>query len=266
VVAPFAFADGTCRHCSDNVYTSCVDGGFWGGRHDGGQAEAVRVPFADATLVTVPTAGPNPDTALLRRLLPLTDVMATGHHATVLAGVTPGAPVVVVGDGAVGLCAILAATRRGPGRVLAIGRHTDRARVADQFGATDLLEADAPDVADRVVDLTDGGAAAVIECVGTQPALDLALACVRPGGTIGTVGVPNGVDHLDLYRFFRANVGLRAGVAPVRRYLDTLVADVLNGTLDPSPVLTMHTPLAGIADAYRAMDQRQAIKAAVEFD
>ncbi|TMR12422.1 zinc-binding dehydrogenase [Nonomuraea turkmeniaca] len=260
VVAPFAFADGTCSACRDEVPTSCRRGGFWGGANDGGQAEAVRVPFADATLVPIQA---DVDDDLARRLLPLTDVMATGHHATVLAGVVRGGTVVVIGDGAVGLCAVLAARRAGAERIISVGRHPDRAQLARRFGATDTFHADDPETVALIVESTGGGAAAVAECVGAQSALDLALAVARPGGTIGSVGVPNGVTGVDLYRFFRANVGLRAGVAPVRVYLDALVADVLAGRLDPSPVFTAEVVLGDIGDAYRAMDRREAIKVLV---
>ncbi|WP_188192716.1 zinc-binding dehydrogenase [Nonomuraea sp. SYSU D8015] len=260
VVAPFAFADGGCPACRDGVPTSCGRGGFWGGADDGGQAEGLRVPFADATLVPIRS---DVDDDLARRLLPLTDVMATGHHATVLAGVVRGGTVVVIGDGAVGLCAVLAARRTGAEQIISVVRHPDRADLARRFGATDVLHADGPGTAELVVERTGGGAGSVAECVGTQSALDLALAVTRPGGTIGSVGVPNGVTQVDLYRFFRANVGLRAGVAPVRVYLDALVADVLGGTLDPSPVFTAEVPLDDIAGAYRAMDRREEIKVVV---
>ncbi|WP_327588662.1 alcohol dehydrogenase catalytic domain-containing protein [Nonomuraea sp. NBC_00507] len=260
VVAPFAFADGRCPACREDVPTSCRRGGFWGGANDGGQAEAVRVPFADATLVPVRA---DVDDDLARRLLPLTDVMATGHHATVLAGVVRGGTVVVIGDGAVGLCAVLAARRAGAERIISVGRHPERASLARRFGATDTYHADDPQTAPLIVERTAGGAASVAECVGAQSALDLALAVARPGGTIGSVGVPNGITGVNLYRFFRANVGLRAGVAPARVYLDALIADVLADRLDPSLVFTAETTLADIADAYRAMDERKAIKVVV---
>ncbi|MFI7704612.1 alcohol dehydrogenase catalytic domain-containing protein [Nonomuraea sp. NPDC049480] len=260
VVAPFAFADGDCPACRDGVPTSCGRGGFWGGGNDGGQAEAVRVPFADATLVPIRS---DVDDDLARRLLPLTDVMATGHHATVLAGVVRGGTVVVIGDGAVGLCAVLAARRAGAERIISVGRHPERAEQARRFGATDVHHADDPETAGLIVEYTGGGAASVAECAGTQSALDLALAVTRPGGVIGSVGVPNGIERVDLYRFFRANVGLRAGVAPVRVYLDALIADVLAGTLDPAPVLTAEMALHDVADAYQVMDRRKAIKVAV---
>ncbi|MFI7637042.1 zinc-binding dehydrogenase [Nonomuraea sp. NPDC049400] len=261
VLAPFAFSDGTCERCRDDLQTSCVRGGFWGGSNQGGQAEAVRVPFADATLV--PVRADAADDSLLRRLLPLTDVMSTGHHACVLAGVGPGQSVAVIGDGAVGLCAVLAARRVGAERIFAIGRHPDRLRLARTFGATDTLDADDPATVPELIDSTNGGVSSVAECAGTQSALDLALALTRPGGTIGSVGVPNGVHTVDLYRFFRSNIALRAGVAPVRRYLEPLVADVLSDALDPSPVFTAEVFLEDVATAYQRMDRREVIKALV---
>ncbi|MGP4112792.1 zinc-binding dehydrogenase [Streptomyces sp. 4N509B] len=261
VLAPFAFADGTCLACRDGLFTSCPDGGFWGGHHDGGQAEAVRVPFADGTLVPVREAA---DAALLRRLLPLTDVMATGVHAASLADVRPGSTVVVLGDGAVGLCATLAARRAGAERVILLGRHPERGDLARRMGATDLLAADDPATVGLVREETGGGVPAVAECAGTQSAVDLAIDLVRAGGTIGSVGVPHGVDRVDLYRLFRHNITLRAGVAPARRYLEPLLADVLTGRLDPSPVLSAVLPLDAVATAYQAMDSRQAVKVALQ--
>ncbi|PLW74115.1 alcohol dehydrogenase catalytic domain-containing protein [Streptomyces sp. SCUT-3] len=260
VLAPFAFADGTCRPCRDGLFTSCPNGGFWGGRHDGGQAEAVRVPFADGTLVPVRAEA---DAELLRRLLPLTDVMATGAHAVFLAGVRPGSTVVVLGDGAVGLCAVLAARRARAGRIILVGRHPDRSDLAKHMGATDVLAADDLATVGFVRDETEGGVSGVVECAGTQSALDLAIDLVRPGGTIGSVGVPNGVDRVDLYRLFRHNIALRAGVTPARRYLEPLLAEVLAGRLDPSPVLSTDLPLDAVATAYQAMNTRRAIKIAI---
>ncbi|HYU84132.1 MAG TPA: alcohol dehydrogenase catalytic domain-containing protein [Kribbellaceae bacterium] len=260
VVAPFAFADGTCRMCSVGLYTSCPRGGIWGGASDGGQAEALRVPFADATLVPV-RADTDPD--LDRRLLALTDVMGTGCHAVALSGAAPGGSLVVIGDGAVGLCTVLAARRARVERVLAVGHHGDRMRLAERFGATHTMRGDAPQAVAEILDYTGGGATSVAECVGSQSALDLALAVARPGGTVGSVGVPNGVFDTHPYRFFRDNITLRSGIAPVRRYLHALVADVLTGTVDPSPVFTVEVTLADVAEAYRAMDERRAVKALV---
>ncbi|MDF2989761.1 MAG: Alcohol dehydrogenase GroES domain protein [Microbacterium sp.] len=260
VIAPFAYADGWCSSCRDGVFTSCRQGGFWGGGDDGGQAEAVRVPFADATLVRVPVKA---DDELLRRLLPLTDVMGTGAHAVALAGVEPGSTTVVIGDGAVGLCTTLAARRAGAERVILLGRHRDREALAHRMGATDVLSADDPAHVEQLLAETDGGVKSVAECAGTQSALNLALEVVRPGGTIGSVGVPHGVERVDLYRLFRRNVVLSSGVAPVRRYLEPLLSDVLSGELDPSPVLTAEIALADVATAYEAMDARTAIKVAL---
>jgi len=187
--------------------------------------------------------------------LPLTDVMPPGHHAVVMAGVEPGASVAVVGDRAVGLCAVLAARRAGAARIFALGRHADRGAVAARFGATDVLPADDPATVELIREATGGGVPAGAECVGNQSALDLALRVVRPGSRIGSVGVPSGVEQENLGRMFRHNVTLSAGVAPVRRYLDGLVADVLAGELAPSPVLTADITLPEIADGYRAMDR-----------
>jgi threonine dehydrogenase-like Zn-dependent dehydrogenase len=260
VLAPFTFADGSCRPCRDGLFTSCPNGGIWGGRDDGGQAEAVRVPFADATLVPVPT---DADDELLRRLLPLADVMATGVHVTVLAGVRPGSTVVVIGDGAVGLCAALAARRAEAGRIILIGRHPGRADLAKRMGATDVLPADDPATIAFVRDETKGGALGVAECAGTQSSLDLALDLIQPGGTIGSVGVPHGVDGVNLFSLFRHNITLRPGITPARRYLEPLLKDVLAGRLDPSPVFSAEMPLHDVARAYQAMDTRQAIKVAI---
>lgn len=232
VMAPFAFADGTCPACRDGWFTSCPAGGFWGGGNGGGQAEAVRVPFADATLVPVCA---DADAELLRRL-------ATGTHAIALAGVRPGATAVVVGDGAVGLCAVLAARRAGAARIILVGRHTGRSALATRIGATDVFLRGRPHDRRPHQGGDRGGVPGVAECAGTQSALDLAIDLVRPGGTIGSVGVPNSVDHVDLYRLFRHNITLRAGVAPARRYLQPLLADVLAGQLDPSPVFSAEIP------------------------
>ncbi|MGW4498958.1 alcohol dehydrogenase catalytic domain-containing protein [Micromonospora sp. NPDC004336] len=172
VLAPFAFADGTCPTCRDGWHTSCPAGGFWGGANGGGQAEAVRVPFADATLVPVRA---DADAELLRRLLPLTDVMATGTNAVSLAGVRPGTTAVVLGDGAVGLCAALAARRAGADRIILVGRHPDRNALATRMGATDVVSADNPVTVGLIREATRGGAPGVAECAGTQSALDLAI-------------------------------------------------------------------------------------------
>ncbi|KES06432.1 hypothetical protein BU52_15310 [Streptomyces toyocaensis] len=196
-------------------------------------------------------------------MLPLTDVMATGVHAVFPADVRPGSTVVVLGDGAVGLCAVLAARRARAGRIILVGRHPDRSDLAKRVGATDVLAAVDPVTVGFVREETEGGAGGVAECAGTQSALDLAIDLVRPGGTIGSVGVPSGVDRVDLYRLFRHNIALRAGVAPARRYLEPLLAEVLAGQLDPSPVLSTDLPLDAVATAHQAMNTRQATRIAI---
>jgi threonine dehydrogenase-like Zn-dependent dehydrogenase len=257
VIAPFVWSDGTCEFCTAGLHTSCVNGGIWGGENDGGQGEMVRAPFADGTLVGLPLEVEG-DAAKIKSALLLTDVMGTGHHAAVSAGVVAGSTVVVVGDGAVGLCGVLASRRLGAERIIAVGHHDDRLALARDFGATDVV-ADA-DPVPVVMELTQGGAPAVLECVGMQRAMDSAIAMTRPGGTVGYVGVPHGVAGVRLGTMFTRNVGLRGGVAPVRAYLPELLEDVAAGTLDPSPLLDLTVDLDGVAKGYAAMDQRTAIK------
>jgi threonine dehydrogenase-like Zn-dependent dehydrogenase len=261
VVAPFAISDGTCINCRNGVHTSCLHGGWWGspdgGSADAGQGEALRVPLADGTLVALPD---QPDAALVPSLLALSDVMGTGHHAALAAGVRPGSTVVVVGDGAVGLCGVLAARRLGAERIIAMSRHKPRQELARAFGATDILEERGEEGAARVRELYDGiGADAVLECVGTSESMGQALASARPGGMVGYVGVPNGAE-LPIGQLFGNNVGVRGGVAPVRAYIPELLPDVLSGAIDPGLVFDLELPLDRVADGYRAMDSREAIK------
>jgi threonine dehydrogenase-like Zn-dependent dehydrogenase len=265
VIAPFVWADGTCVHCQAGLYTSCVDGGAWGSPgSDGGQGEAVRVPYAAATLVVVPDPSVLGDDRMMAALLSLSDVMGTGHHAAVMAGVTEGSTVAVVGDGAVGLCAVLAAARLGAARVVALGRNPARIAVARAFGATDVVEARGEEAAAAVLELTDGlGVSAVLECVGTQQAMDTAIAITRDGGTVGFVGVPAEVEGIPPRPVFGRNLGVRGGVAPVRAYLPELLDDVLAGRLDPSPVFDRTVDLMGVPDGYAAMDDRSALKVLV---
>ncbi|MEZ5100882.1 MAG: zinc-dependent alcohol dehydrogenase family protein [Thermoleophilia bacterium] len=262
VIAPFSFSDGTCEFCRAGLQTSCPHGGFWGRDNDGGQAEAARVPFADATLVQVPEAVATTP-ALRKAALPLTDVMATGHHAARMARVGPGATAVVVGDGAVGLCGVLAAKRLGAERIVAVGHHADRLAIARRFGATDVVDSHADDAAEQLLELTAGGAPSVLEAVGTQQSMDLAIAVVRPGGAVGFVGAPQEVKGLSAWPIFVKNISLNGGVAPARAYIPELLADVAAGTLDPSPVLDHECDLAGVPDAYREMNERRAVKAHV---
>ena len=262
VVAPFAFSDGTCEFCNEGLHTSCLNGGYWGGQRDGGQGEAVRVPMADGTLVALPPDVDLGDDDLAARIAPLTDVVCTGHHAARSAGVSEGATVVVVGDGAVGLCGVLAAHRLGAERIIIMGRHENRLAVARGFGATDEVHERGPAAVARVHELTGGGAPHVLECVGTAAALDTAIAVARPGGTVGQVGVPS--EAVDLMDAYNRNIALTGGVAPARAYLQELVEAVLAGSFDPSPVLDLVVPLADIAEGYAAMDERRAIKALVK--
>ncbi len=263
VVAPFLYSDGDCAHCRNGIPTSCSRGGGWGGVDrdghlvDGGQGELVRVPWADGTLVRTPG---QPDDAQIPALLALSDVLGTGHHAAVAAGVGPGSSVVVVGDGAVGLCGVLAARRLGAERVVAMSRHAPRQEVARRFGATDIVEARGDEGVAAVQDLTGGtGADAVLECVGTGPAMLQAIRSARPGGRVGYVGVPHGVE-LPVRTMFARNVAVAGGVAPTRAYLPELLPEVWAGTLDASPVFDLELPLDQVAEAYAAMDERRAIK------
>jgi threonine dehydrogenase-like Zn-dependent dehydrogenase len=263
VIAPFAFSDGTCEFCKKGLFTSCIHGDFWGGKdHEGGQAEAIRAELADGTLVVLPPQVEG-DEALLKAILPLNDVMGTGHHAAVSAGVERGSVVAVVGDGAVGLCGVLAARRLGAERIIMLGRHEGRLATARRFGATDVVTERGDEAIRKVREMTRGGAPSVLECVGLADSMNTAIGIARPGGTVGFVGVPNGGGAIDLQRMFRQNIALRGGVAPVRRYIPELLADVLAGRLDPSPVLDLEVGLEDVPAGYAAMDQRRAIKAMV---
>ncbi len=260
VIAPFAFHDGTCEFCLAGLHTSCVRGGYWGGTNDGGQGEGVRVPLADGTLVPLPPEVDLSDQRLAAALATLTDVMGTGHHAALRGGVGPGHTVAVVGDGAVGLCAVLAALRLGAERVIVLGHHEDRLALARTFGATDVVTERGDEAVERVRELTGGGAPAVLECVGSVASINTAIRAARPGGTVGHVGVPGEGGDIDLLSVHGRNVALIGGVAPVRAYLPELVADVLAGRLDPSPVLDLTVPLDEVAEGYAAMDERRAVK------
>jgi threonine dehydrogenase-like Zn-dependent dehydrogenase len=247
-------------HTNGAITTSCMHGGGWGAdRVDGGQGEAVRVPQADGTLVVAPVAE---DDDRLPALLTLSDVMGTGHHAALAAGVGPGSHVAVIGDGAVGLCGVLAARRLGAERIVLLGRHEDRVAIGRRFGATDVVPERGEEAVQRVKELTEGlGIPHVMECVGMQSAWDTAAGIARPGGTIGYVGVPGGLEEgLPIRQMFSHNIAVRGGVAPVRAYLPQLLGDVLDGTIDPSPVFDLDLPLAEAPEGYAAMDERRAVK------
>lgn len=264
VIAPFYFCDNTCINCRNGVSTSCLNGGWWGSDDrdghfvDGAQGERVRVPLADGTLVATPEV---PDAALIPHLLTLADVMGTGHHAAVSAGIAEGSTVAVVGDGAVGLCAVLAAHRLGASRIVAMSRHVDRQTIAREFGATDIVEGRGDDGVAKVKELFDGiGADFALECVGTKESMDQAIRSVRPGGMVGYVGVPAGGPELPIRTLFNTNVGVRGGVAPVRGYVDELLPEVLTGAIRPGRVFDLELPLSDVAQAYAAMDERRATK------
>ncbi|MGZ6705414.1 MAG: zinc-dependent alcohol dehydrogenase family protein [Solirubrobacteraceae bacterium] len=261
VIAPFAFSDGTCPHCRHGITSACVAGGFYPANGDGGQGEAVRVPLADGSLVRVPGAGHSDE--MLASLLTLSDVMSTGHHAAVCAGVQRGSVVAVVGDGAVGLSGVLAAERLGAERIIALSRNPARQRLAREFGATDVVEQRGEEATAAVLELTAGvGADATLECVGTAQAMETALSIARPGSMVGYVGVPHGVE-LPIGEMFLRNKGVRGGSAPARAYMPELLGGVLEGRINPGRVLDYETDLDGIADAYAAMDERRAIKSLV---
>jgi threonine dehydrogenase-like Zn-dependent dehydrogenase len=257
VIAPFCHSDNTCPNCRAGVTSACVNGGFT----TGGQGEYATVTQAEGSLVK--TDG-MPDDSLLPSLLTLSDVFPTGWHCAVAAGVKPGDTVVVVGDGAVGLCAVLAASQLGAERVVAMSRHADRQEIARRFGATDIVEERGKDGAARIKELTGGiGADAVLECVGTNDSMLQAFGSARPGSTVGFVGAPHGVD-LPVSRMFGKNIGLAGGIAPVRAYLPELLDLVTSGTVDPGLVFDARMPLAEVAEGYRAMDERRAIKVYLE--
>jgi len=263
VIAPFMYSDNSCPHCRVGIQSACSVGGFWGGPDrdglmaDGGQGEYVRVPLADGTLVATREI---PDPAMVPSLLALSDVMGTGRHAAMAAGVQEGDTVVVVGDGAVGLSGVLAASRMGAERVVAMSRHEARQQIALSFGATDVIAERGEAGEAAVLRLTDGvGADAVLECVGTGQTMTTALAAARPGATVGYVGVPHGVE-LPVRTMFSRNIGVAGGVAPVRQYLPALRDDVLSGAINPGLVFDLELPLDEVAEGYAAMDERRAIK------
>ncbi|MBZ5738986.1 zinc-dependent alcohol dehydrogenase family protein [Nocardioides mangrovi] len=258
VVVPFDHCDNTCPHCLAGAQSGCVNLGFTAS----GQAEYTRVTQAEGSLVK--TDG-MPDEGLIPSLLTLADVFPTGWHAAVSAGVREGGTAVVVGDGAVGLFGVLSASLMGAERVIAMSRHQPRQELARAFGATDIVAERDQEGVDAVLELTDGvGADAVLECVGTNQSMNTAFRIARPGARVGMVGVPHGVD-LPLYPImFRKNVALAGGMAPTRKYLPELLDRVLEGGIDPGRVFDLTVPLDEVADGYRAMDERRAIKVLVQ--
>jgi len=254
VVMPFAFSDGTCAFCREGLQTACVHGGFFDGYGtSAAQAEAVRVPCADGTLFRLPVGE---DDELTPSLLTLSDVMGTGHHAASVARVAPGKSAAVVGDGAVGLCGVIAAKRLGAEQIIILGRHEDRTSLAMEFGATDVVPERGEEAVERVKELTGGfGAHSVLECVG--------MGAPRPGGAVGRVGVPQDeVIPASVPAFF-GNVTVGGGPAPARAYIDELLPDILEGRIEPGKVIDRTVGLDGVPDGYRAMADRQSIKVMV---
>ncbi len=264
VVAPFAYSDGTCEFCREGLQTSCVHGGFWAtGDVDGGQGEAVRVPLADGTLVKLPVGE---DSALLPSLLTLSDVLGTGYHAAVRAGVSERTTVTVIGDGAVGLLAVLSAKRLGAEQVILMGRHKQRTDLGREFGATDVVAERGGEGIEQVRELTGGqGTHAVLEAVGYLPAYEQALGVVRPGGVISRVGVPQYDEApIGFGSLFGRNITLTGGPAPARAYIEDLMPDVLDGKIEPGKVFDRTVDLDGVPDGYRAMADREALKVLVK--
>jgi threonine dehydrogenase-like Zn-dependent dehydrogenase len=263
VVSPFLWSDGTCVFCREGLHSSCLHGGRYGSDDvDGGQGEAVRVPQADGTLFVLPVGR---DDVLMPSLLTLSDVMGTGHHAAVAAKVAPGRTVAVVGDGAVGLCGVIAAKRLGAEQIVLLGRHADRIALAREFGATEIVSERGDEAVERVRELTGGhGAHSVIECVGLQQAVVTALAIARPGGAVGRVGIPQD-DATPAGVAFWKNVSVGGGPAPARAYIEDLLPDVLEGRIEPGRVFDRTGSLDDVPDGYRAMNERESIKFLIEL-
>jgi threonine dehydrogenase-like Zn-dependent dehydrogenase len=259
VIMPFANSDGTCLFCEEGLQTACVHRDFFGnGTLDGAQAEAMRIPMADGTLYAIDVAE---DDVLMPSLLTLSDVMGTGHHAAVTARVRPGGTVAVVGDGAVGVCGVLAAKRLGAEQIIILGRHPDRLALAKEFGATDVVSERGEEGIARVRDLTVGyGVQSVLECVGTEQAMDTSMGIVRPGGAVGRVGVPHYAAITGAQQMFYDNVIVAGGPAPTRAYIDELLPEVLDGVIEPGRVFDRTVDLDGVPDGYRAMNDREALK------
>jgi threonine dehydrogenase-like Zn-dependent dehydrogenase len=260
VIMPFADSDGSCLFCEEGLHTACVNVGFFGNGSglDGAQAEALRVPNADGTLYPLEVGE---DDALMPALLTLSDVMGTGHHAAVTARVRRGGTVAVVGDGAVGLCGVIAAKRLGAQRIILMGRHADRIALAKAFGATDVVSERGPQAIEGVRELTGGfGVQSVLECVGTEQAMETSMGIVRPGGAVGRVGVPHYETINGAQPMFYKNVFVGGGPAPTRAYIDELLPDVLEGRIEPGRVFDRTIGLDGVPDGYRAMNEREALK------
>ncbi|WP_198671421.1 zinc-binding dehydrogenase [Desertihabitans aurantiacus] len=259
VIVPFAWSDGTCAFCRDGITTSCVHGGFFDGAPSATQAERLRVPFADGTAVKIPAGT---DEALMPSLLTLSDVYLTGFHAARTGGAAPGRTVTVIGDGAVGLSAVLAARQLGAETIILMGRHQSRTDLGRKFGATHVVAERGAEGVAAVLDLTGGeGSHVVLEAVGHLPAYEQAIGVVRPGGAISRVGVPQYDEApTGFAAFWGKNATLTGGPATVRAYLEEALPQVLEGRIEPGRVFDRELPLSEIAEAYRLMDAREALK------
>lgn len=262
VVMPFAISDGTCEFCHEGLQTECVHVAFFGNNGiNGAQAEALRIPYADGTLYKLPVGE---DDVLMPSLLTLADVLGTGHHAAVVAKVAPGKSVAVVGDGAVGLCGVIAAKRLGAEQIIIMGRHPDRIALAQHFGATDVVSERGEEAVQRLKELTGGyGAHSVLECVGLNQSTETAISIARPGGAVGRVGVPQDPTIPGSQTAFYGNITVGGGPAPVRAYIEELLPDILEGQIDPGKVFDRTVGLDGVPDGYRAMADRESIKVLV---
>lgn len=259
VIVPFAWSDNTCVFCRDGITTSCVHGGFFDGAPSATQAEKLRVPQADGTAVVIPAGT---DESLMPSLLTLSDVFLTGHHAAHTGGVAPGKTVAVIGDGAVGLSAVLAAKQLGAATIILMGRHESRTALGREFGATHVVAERGEDGIARVLEITGGeGVHVVLEAVGHMPAYEQAYGIVRPGGVISRVGVPQYEDApVGFASLFGKNATLTGGPATIRAYIEAALPQVLDGTIEPGRVFDRELPLDEIAEAYRLMDSREALK------
>jgi threonine dehydrogenase-like Zn-dependent dehydrogenase len=262
VVMPFASSDGTCEFCHHGLQTACVHRSFFGnGGMNGAQAEALRIPYADGTLFPLNVAE---DDALMPSLLTLSDVMGTGHHAAVVAKAGPGKIAAVIGDGAVGLCGVIAARRLGAEQIIIMGRRPDRLALAKESGATDVVSERGEEAVERVKELTGGyGAHSVLECVGTVQSTETAILIARPGGAVGRVGVPQDEAIPASQPAFFGNITAGGGPAPVRAYIEELLPDILEGRIEPGKVFDRNVGLDGVPDGYRAMAERESIKVMV---
>ena len=260
VIMPFVNSDGTCLFCDEGLPAACVHRGFFGngGDLDGAQAEGLRIPMADGTLYPLEVGE---DDAMMPALLTLSDVLGTGHHAAVTGRVRPGGTVAVVGDGAVGLCGVIAAKRLGAEQIIIMGRHEQRIALAREFGATDVIGERGEEGVARVRELTRGfGVQSVLECVGTEQAMDTSMGIVRPGGAVGRVGVPHYEVIKGAQQMFYNNVSVAGGTTPTRAYIDELLPDVMEGRIEPGRVFDRTVDLDGVANGYRAMNDRKALK------